>query len=116
LARSSSNGQTARNFALNSARVITFQKNNADEHSPLLTLFDTFIYLQCLNGVSQESRDELRTLVEQVSGAEFMGYSGLGDDGKTYMLVDLDSDELSSKIFKISEDFLKGVQKRQPKA
>jgi hypothetical protein len=45
-----------------------------------------------------------------------MGYSGLGDDGKTYMLVDLDSDELSSKIFKISEDFLKGVQKRQPKA
>src|SRR5579864_8258258 len=45
LARSSSSGQTERNFALNSARVLTFQKNNADELSSLLTmLIPLFIY------------------------------------------------------------------------
>jgi hypothetical protein len=50
LARSSSNGQTARNFALNSARALTFQKHNADEHSSPAYYVDTFIYLLFLSG------------------------------------------------------------------
>jgi phosphate transport system substrate-binding protein len=48
LARSSTNGQTARNFALNSARALTFQKHNADEHSSPAYYVDTFIYLRFL--------------------------------------------------------------------